>query len=126
MTVNHRIKFVPRLASFSGSPYASFPSLILFIKNVIFLASVRIVCLPSSSFSASPGAAPWMLFQYWLDATGIPEMVKYLFSSSNVAEHPPRLAQARNMTFLMKSIALGKEQFGFPEKEAKIPTNFIR
>ena len=33
---------------------------------------------------------------------------------------------ARNMTFLMKSIALGKEQFGFPEKEAKIPTNFIR
>ena len=28
------------------------------------------------------------------DATGIPEMVKYLFSSSNVAEHPPRLAQA--------------------------------
>lgn len=33
---------------------------------------------------------------------------------------------ARNMTFLMKSIALGKEQFGLPEKEAKIPTNFIR
>ena len=25
---------------------------------------------------------------------------------------------ARNMTFLMKSIALGKEQFGLPEKEA--------
>ena len=33
---------------------------------------------------------------------------------------------ARNMTFLMKSIALGKEQFGLPEKEAKISTNFIR
>lgn len=33
---------------------------------------------------------------------------------------------ARNMTFLMKSIALGKEQFGLPEKEAKIGTNFIR
>ena len=33
---------------------------------------------------------------------------------------------ASNITFLMKSIALGKEQFGFPEKEAKIPTNFIR
>lgn len=33
---------------------------------------------------------------------------------------------ARNMTFLMKSIALGKEQFGLPEKEAKVATHFIR
>ena len=33
---------------------------------------------------------------------------------------------ARNMTFLMKSIALGKEQFGLPEKEPRIGTNFIR
>ena len=33
---------------------------------------------------------------------------------------------ARNMTFLMKSIALGKEQFGLPEKEEKIATHFIR
>ncbi|MBQ8624430.1 MAG: flavodoxin family protein [Oscillospiraceae bacterium] len=33
---------------------------------------------------------------------------------------------ARNMTFLMKSIALGKEQFGLPEKERKQATNFIR
>lgn len=33
---------------------------------------------------------------------------------------------ARNMTFLMKSIALGKEEFGLPEKEPKPFTNFIR
>ena len=33
---------------------------------------------------------------------------------------------ARNMTFLMKSIALGKEQFGLPEKEERIATHFIR
>lgn len=33
---------------------------------------------------------------------------------------------ARNMSFLMKSIALGKEQFGMPEKEKGIATNFIR
>lgn len=32
---------------------------------------------------------------------------------------------ARNMTFLMKSIALGKEQFGLPEKEEHVWTNFI-
>lgn len=33
---------------------------------------------------------------------------------------------AKNMTFLMKSIALGKEQYGLPEKEAPQRTNFIR
>lgn len=33
---------------------------------------------------------------------------------------------ARNMSFLMKSIALGKEQYGIPEKEAFQRTNFIR
>ena len=33
---------------------------------------------------------------------------------------------ARNMAFLMKSIALGKEQFGLPEKEAPEQMNFIR
>ena len=33
---------------------------------------------------------------------------------------------ARNMVFLMKSIALGKEKFGLPEKEPWTPTNFIR
>ena len=35
-------------------------------------------------------------------------------------------ALARNMIFLMKSIALGREQFGLPEKEARVSTNFIR
>ena len=33
---------------------------------------------------------------------------------------------ARNMTFLMKSIALGKEKYGLPEKEAPQRTNFVR
>ena len=33
---------------------------------------------------------------------------------------------ARNMTFLMKSIALGKEKYGLPQKEARQATNFIR
>ncbi len=35
-------------------------------------------------------------------------------------------ALARNMTFLMKSIALGKEKFGLPETEPWQPTHFIR
>ena len=33
---------------------------------------------------------------------------------------------ARNMTFLMKSIALGKEKLGLPQKEEFVATNFIR
>lgn len=31
---------------------------------------------------------------------------------------------ARNMAFLMKSISLGKRQFGLPQKEQKVMTNF--
>lgn len=33
---------------------------------------------------------------------------------------------ARNMVFLMKSIALGKEAYGLPERERRVSTNFIR
>lgn len=33
---------------------------------------------------------------------------------------------ARNMSFLMKSIALGKEKYGLPEKEEPVETNFIK
>jgi multimeric flavodoxin WrbA len=33
---------------------------------------------------------------------------------------------AKNMAFLMRSIALGKEQFGLPEREPSKFTNFIR
>ncbi len=33
---------------------------------------------------------------------------------------------ARNMSFLMKSIALGREAYGLPELEEPVSTNFIR
>ena len=33
---------------------------------------------------------------------------------------------ARNMVFLMRSIALGKAQYGLPEKEPPVATSFIR
>ena len=33
---------------------------------------------------------------------------------------------ARNMTFLMKSIALGKEKFGLPEKEEPIANKLYK
>ncbi len=33
---------------------------------------------------------------------------------------------ARNMAFLMKSIALGKEKYGYPKKEPRVSTHFIK
>jgi len=33
---------------------------------------------------------------------------------------------ARNMSFLIKSISLGKDKYGLPETEEWKPTNFIR
>ena len=33
---------------------------------------------------------------------------------------------ARNMVFLMRSIELGKERYGLPEREEHAWTNFIR
>ena len=33
---------------------------------------------------------------------------------------------ARNMAFLMKSIALGKDAYGLPQQEKRVATNFIR
>ena len=33
---------------------------------------------------------------------------------------------ARNITFLLKSIVLGKEKYGLPEKEEHHETNFVR
>ena len=67
-------------------------------------ARVRMVCSPSASSFASPGAPPCTLFQYWLETTGMPLMVKYLFSSSKVAEQPPRRATAiQAPTFMVLS-----------------------
>ena len=33
---------------------------------------------------------------------------------------------ARNMAFLVKSIALGREKYGLPEREEPLRTHFIR
>lgn len=71
------MKFVLWKGSFSGKPYFSLPSAMLFIRKVMFLASARMVCSPSASCAASPCTLPWTLFQYWLDATGIPQIVKF-------------------------------------------------
>ena len=51
-------------------------------------------------------------------------------SAESAQEDKEGLQQQRtlalNMTFLMKSIALGKEKYGIPAKEPGIRTNFVR
>ena len=60
--------------------------------------------------------------QYWNNAYGL---VKGDVAQDLEGMQTMRVL-AENMTFLMKSIALGKEKFGLPEKEKKIATNYIR
>ena len=60
--------------------------------------------------------------QYWNDAFG-----RAPGEASQDAEGLQVMRTlARNMAFLMKSIALGKEQYGLPQKEERVFTHFIR
>ena len=60
--------------------------------------------------------------QYWNGVHGAKD--------GEVEEDAEGLQQMRtlaaNMSFLMKSIALGKEAYGLPEKEPGVMTNFVR
>ena len=60
--------------------------------------------------------------QYWNQVHGnTPEEVKQDIEGCQIMR-----TLGRNMAFLVKSIALGKEKYGLPEKEPFTPTNFIR
>lgn len=60
--------------------------------------------------------------QYWNMVHGYtPEDVK-----SDLEGMQTMRTLGRNMAFLIKSIQLGKEEFGLPEKEEHVFTNFIR
>lgn len=65
---------------------------------------------------------PIVAGQYWNSLHGL--------TPGEVTQDPEGMqgmrTLARNMSFLMKSIALGKEAYGMPEKEAQVFTNFIR
>lgn len=60
--------------------------------------------------------------QYWNEVHGssAAEVVQDLEGMQTIR------TLARNMTFLMKSIALGKKEYGLPDKEERVWTNFIR
>ena len=60
--------------------------------------------------------------QYWNQVHGnTPEEVKKDIEGCQIMR-----TLGRNMAFLIKSIALGKEKYGLPEKEPFTPSNFIR
>lgn len=65
---------------------------------------------------------PIVSSQYWNSVHGnTPEEVKKDKEGLQIMR-----TLGRNMAFLMKSIALGKQEFGLPEQESRIGTNFIR
>ncbi len=47
--------FVRWKLSCSGRPYFSLPRVMLFMRKVLFLARVRMICSPSASRPVSPG-----------------------------------------------------------------------
>jgi len=60
--------------------------------------------------------------QYWNEVHGhTPDDVR-----KDVEGMQTMRVLGRNMAFLIKSIALGKERYGLPEKETRIYTHFIR
>ena len=60
--------------------------------------------------------------QYWNGVHGN----GYEEAESDIEGMQQMRTLARNMTFLMKSIKLGKEEYGLPERERITLTNFIR
>jgi len=60
--------------------------------------------------------------QYWNSIHGL------LPGEANLDEEGKQTMRtlARNMVFLMKSIELGKKEFGLPEAEKRVATHFIR
>ena len=60
--------------------------------------------------------------QYWNDTHGL----KNDDVLSDLEGMQTMRVLGRNIAFLVKSIALGKEKYGLPEKETRISTNFIR
>lgn len=65
---------------------------------------------------------PVVSSQYWNEVYGLSEGE----AAQDEEGMQTMRTLARNMVFLMRSIALGKEKYGLPEKEPHAFTNFIR
>ena len=86
------MKLVRITGSLSGAEIPELSAALMQERNQAMLsASVRIVCKPSSSRSTSSLFEPCTWFQYWEETTGMFDIMKNLFMSSNAALAPPRL-----------------------------------
>lgn len=88
LPVFYEMKLVPIHGSCAGR--GTLDCAAVFSRYAILFPSVRMVCNPSRSRRTSSGVKPCVEFQYWLETTGIWQIVKYLFSLSNVELAPPR------------------------------------
>ena len=119
-------------AAASGS-LTSFMDRVFYGKISVFMGkpAASVVCLRRGGASAAfdqlnkyypISGMPIVPSQYWNSVHGIG------IEEANRDEEGMQTMRtlASNMSFLMKSIALGKEKYGLPEKEDPIATNFIR
>ena len=94
-------------------------------------AGAAVVCCRRGGASASfdelnkyftISGMPVVSSQYWNSVHGnTPEEVGQDLEGLQIMR-----TLGRNMAFLVKSIALGREKLGLPEKEPRVSTNFIR
>ena len=119
-------------ALFSGTVVANLPSIKASIPHDALDADNEVHLAPPDVPSVSVALdfadeELSSLVKRALDATGF---VREYTAPGEAAQDEEGLATmrtlARNMVFLMKSIALGKEKYGMPEQEPFTVTNFIR
>lgn len=125
-----------------GSPvyYASANgTLVAFLDRLFYSASVnKTMKVGASVVSARRGgcSATFDELNKYFTISGMPVVSSQYWNSvhGNTPEEVMQdeeglqtmRALGRNMAFLLKSIALGKEELGLPEQEPRIYTNFIR
>ena len=127
-----------------GSPvyYASANATLIAFLDRLFYSSARqfdkTMKVGAAVVSARRGGntAPFDELNKYFTISGMPVVSSQYWKQihGNNAEDASKDAEGlqtmsplgRNMAFLMKSIALGKEAYGLPESETKVATNFIR
>ena len=125
-----------------GSPvYYAHPSarLLTVLDRVFYSAGKNFACKPGAAVLSARRAgttASFDVINKYFTINGMPVASSQYWNSIHGLEPGDALEDgegrqtmrtlARNMTFLMKSIALGKEKFGLPKKEERVHTHFVR
>ncbi len=93
------------------------------VAVVVSRRSGSVHTLDSINHYFTHGEMPVVSSRYWseIHANGNAQDIEHDDEGKQVLR-----VLGRNMAFLVKSIALGKKEFGLPEPEQRISTNFIR